>query len=77
VFFGAARNMTILFGEDADSAGGDSMIDYGLVVLAYDVDAEYFGWKVSNNSKRYEKGHAMISSDLKFVWFILEPFWAE
>jgi hypothetical protein len=52
VFFGAARNMTILFGEDADSAGGDSMIDYGLVVLAYDVDAEYFGWKVSNNSKR-------------------------
>jgi hypothetical protein len=52
VFFGAARNVTVLFGEDADSAGGDSVVDYGLIVLAYDVDAEYLGWKVSNNLKR-------------------------
>jgi hypothetical protein len=32
-----------LFGEDVDDAGGDFVVDYSLVVLAYDVDAEFLG----------------------------------
>jgi hypothetical protein len=44
VLFGAARNaVVVLFGEDADSAGGDFVLDYGLLVLAYGVVAEFFG----------------------------------
>ena len=28
--FGAAGKVVVLFGEDADSAGGDFVVDYGL-----------------------------------------------
>jgi hypothetical protein len=53
VFFGvASMYMVVLFGEDKDIAGSDFVMDYGLVVLAYDVDAEYLGWKISDDSKR-------------------------
>jgi hypothetical protein len=30
VLFGAAGKVVVLFGEDADSAGGDFVADYGL-----------------------------------------------
>ena len=44
--------MVVLFGEDKDSAGDNFVIDYGPVVLIYDVDAKYLDGKVSNDSKR-------------------------
>ena len=53
VLFCAARNtVVVLFGEDADSAGGDFVLDYGLLVLAYGVVAEFFGQEVSKDSKK-------------------------
>jgi hypothetical protein len=52
VLFGVAGNVVVLFGEDADSTGGDFVVHYGLVVLAYDVDPEFIGWEVSKDLKR-------------------------
>jgi hypothetical protein len=52
VLFSAAGNAVVLFGEDADSAGGDFVVAYGLVILAYCVDAEFLGWEVSKDLKR-------------------------
>jgi hypothetical protein len=51
VLFSAAGNVVGLFKEDADSVGGDFVVDYGLVGL-YGVNAEFFGWEVSKDLKR-------------------------
>jgi hypothetical protein len=47
MLFGAGGDVGVLFGENADDAGGDFVVDYSLVVLAYDVDSEFLGWEVS------------------------------
>jgi hypothetical protein len=36
------RDVGVLFGEDADDAGGNFAVDYGLVVFAYDIDTAFF-----------------------------------
>jgi len=51
VLFSAAGNVVGLFKEDADSVGGDFVVDYGLVGL-YGVNAEFFGWEASKYLKR-------------------------
>lgn len=45
MLLGAGGDVGILFGED--NAGCDFMVDYCLVVLAYDVDSEFLGWEIS------------------------------
>ena len=45
MLLGVGGDVGILFGED--NAGGDFMVDYCLVVVAYDVDSEFLGWEIS------------------------------
>ena len=45
--FCAGGDVGILFGENADDASGDFVMDYSLVVLAYDIDSGFLGWEVS------------------------------
>ena len=47
VLFGAGGDVGVLFRENADEAGGDFVVEYSLVVLAYDVNSEFLGWEVS------------------------------
>jgi hypothetical protein len=44
VLFGADGDAGVLFGEDADDADRNFLVDYGLVVFAYDVDTAFLSW---------------------------------
>lgn len=41
MLFGARGGLRVLFGEDTDDAGGDFMVDDGLVVFPDDINAEF------------------------------------
>jgi hypothetical protein len=53
MLFGAGSDTGVLFRDDSDDAGGDFVVDYSLVVLAYDVDvdSEFLGGEVSKGLK--------------------------
>jgi hypothetical protein len=64
VLFSVGGDAGVLFGGDADDAGGNFVVDYELVVFTYDVDTALLGWEVSEDLKRQENGHTKIPSDL-------------
>jgi hypothetical protein len=41
MLLGASCDVRVLIGEDAYDTGGDFVMDDGLVVFAYDIDAEF------------------------------------
>jgi hypothetical protein len=41
MLLGASCDVRVLIGEDTYDTGGDFVIDNGLVVFAYDIDAEF------------------------------------
>jgi hypothetical protein len=41
MLLGASGNVDVLIGEDAYDAGGDFVVNDGLVVFAYDIDAGF------------------------------------
>jgi hypothetical protein len=43
VLFGVGGDVGVLFGEDADDVGGNFVVNYRLVVFAYDVDTAFLG----------------------------------
>jgi hypothetical protein len=45
-------------------AGGDFVVDYSIVVLAYDVVAEFLRWEISKGCEQIRKGRTTKSSDL-------------
>jgi hypothetical protein len=52
MLFGAGGDVRVLFGEDTDNTGGDFLVNYSLVVFAYDVASEFLGGEVSIGLKR-------------------------
>jgi hypothetical protein len=40
-------DVRVLFREDADNTGGDFLVNYSLVIFAYDVASEFLGGVVS------------------------------
>lgn len=66
-----------LVGRDADDAGGDFVMDYSLVVLTYDIDAEFLGWEVSKGFEQIIKGTYDDTVRFELVGFTLESLWAE
>jgi hypothetical protein len=49
---GAGCNIVILVGQDVDCTDGNFVVYYGLVVLAYNINAQFLCWEVSKDSKR-------------------------
>jgi hypothetical protein len=43
VLFRVGGDMGVLFGEDADDVGSNFVVNYRLVVFAYDVDTAFLG----------------------------------
>jgi hypothetical protein len=43
--------MGSLFREDTEDVSSDFMVDYGLVVLKYDVDADFLSCEVNKDLK--------------------------
>jgi len=43
VLFGVGGDVGVLFGEHADNVGSNFVVDYRLVVFAYDVNTAFLG----------------------------------